>query len=94
MKKVLVIVACGLVVASIFIGTQQYKEQTGQDCGPQSETTERVHWVWQWLPHRDDNKSFIDCVGPSYFIVYRPLDIAAVGVLISAGLLFFATKRR
>lgn len=102
MKKILLVIAGLVLVASVMIGAQEYKEQTGQGCyvgdisnfnQNESDTINRVTWVWQWLPNHNASKSFTACVGPRDYIVYRPLDIAVIGLLISAALLLVAVKR-
>lgn len=81
-----------LLSFSVFISTKEFKERTDQGCGEQIEVIERVHWVWQWWPNRDGNKGFIACIGPSYFITYRPFDVAAVGFMLSIGLVIVIRK--
>ncbi|OGY26760.1 MAG: hypothetical protein A2Z11_02180 [Candidatus Woykebacteria bacterium RBG_16_43_9] len=94
MKNLLLIIAGVFLVISVLIATQGYKEKTGQDCGEPSEVISRVNWFWQWWANRDEGRYFIACVGPSYYIVYRPLDIAGAGILLSAGIAFTAVKKR
>jgi len=94
MKKLLLAVALILLLASVFTGTRQYREMTAHSCGQPIATTKSAHWIWQWLPNRDDNKDFIQCAGPSSFISYRPLDVAGVGFVISGSLVIIAIRRR
>lgn len=94
MKKPLFIIAGILIIMSVFIGAKEYTAQTGQGCGSPIKVVERVNWVWQWWPNRGGRGGFIDCVGPSYYIAYRPLDIAGLGIIVSVGLIFIAKKKR
>lgn len=93
MKKVLATTALALLLLSVFVGTRQYKEQTGQGCGEPTTTEERVNWFWQWWPNRDDGSYFIQCVGPVHFVSYRPLDVAGAGILIAGVLLIISRQR-
>lgn len=91
-KKLLLALVIILIIFPLFISTREFKERTSQECGKPMEVNERVHWVWQWWPSRDDDKGFIACIGPSHFITYRPLDIAGLGFMLSIGLVIFAKK--
>jgi len=95
MKKVLFVIASLLIVVSVFIGAQKYKTQIGQGCGgPALLTIERDYWLWEWWPHSIASRNFVTCEGPSTYAVYRPLDIAAVGVGVSLVLLFVTARKK
>ena len=103
MSKILLLVIGLTILASVFIATREYRELTGITCysgefidnhTPVDDETDRVHWFWQWWPNRDEDKAFIQCVGSGSYIVYRPLDIAGVGFVLSGGLLIIALRPR
>jgi len=94
MKKITIIIAIIVLFTSLFASTIQFKEQVSQECGEPREKIERVNWFWQWWLNRDDNRGFIACVGPSTYIIYRPLDLSGLGLVISTGLFLALIKKR
>lgn len=91
-KKGLLFVALVLLCLSPIIGAQEFREKVGQHCGNSAEFVQRVDWVWDWLANRDDGKAFVDCVGPSEYVAYRPFDLAGL-VLFASTALFMAARR-
>lgn len=92
-KKTILVLALILLVSSVFFGSLRYVEKVNQGCGEPTISTKRINWFWQWWPNRDDDKAFLQCVGPSEYISYRPIDIAVLGILISIVLLKIVWKR-
>ncbi|MCC7543430.1 hypothetical protein IT415_01840 [bacterium] len=88
MRSVVALSAAVLLAAlGVLLLRTTINEKVAQSCARGEEmnsfqSVQRdVYFVWQWLPSRDDSKSFIDCVGPATYISYRPYDGAALAWL-------------
>lgn len=77
-----------LIVAGHF-ATTTVTEKIGQRCFSEDEaglvkyanSWEDTYLITSWLPQRNQNNSFVDCIGPSQYIRYHPVDVAAVSFL-------------
>ena len=86
-----------LLFTAGFFATTTVTEKIGQTCS--SESTYRNSWrdvyfVGSWLPKRDDSKSFLQCVGPSEYLRYHPVDLAFVSLVgaVGAGLIAYRSE--
>ena len=94
MKIGLTVLAVGLFVASIGLAFLTFEAQTGQGCGEPERIVNNAYLATDFVPHVSGDVGFVDCIGPSTFVRYRPLDLSAVGVLASGAIGVFAAKRR
>lgn len=99
--KLPILIACLLAAVSIYVATLEFKVQTGQGCHVgdienfnqiESDTIKRVNWFWQWWPERSTGY-FVACIGPRTYLVYRPLDVAALGIGVSLAFVGLAARR-
>lgn len=84
-----------LIFFMLFVSTTllTFEKQTGQDCGPPEKIVEHTYLFTEYSSTAEKNAGFIDCVGPSYFISYRPLDISIIGSTASVVALYLVKKR-
>ena len=93
MKIGLALLAVALFLASIGLALFTFEAQTGQGCGEPERIVNDSFLITDYYPYSSGEVGFVDCVGPSTFVRYRPLDISAVGVVVSVALGLFAAKR-
>ena len=90
--------AVALLITAGYTAQTTVTEKLSQTCSNSDSyqnTWRDVYFIGDWLPHLDDSKSFIQCSGPSDYIRYHPVDIAAVsfvGALI-AGLVIYRSEK-
>ena len=84
MKIILTVLTLLIFFASILAGFLSFEKQTGQACGPPEKITENTYLFTEWKTTAEKDAGFIDCIGPSYYLVYRPLDFMALGLVVSS----------
>ncbi len=93
MKMLLLVLFVFLFVSSILISLVTFEVQVGQGCGTPGRTTSNTYLITDYYPAASSNDGFIDCIGPSSFLLYRPLDLSAVALVISLVMGAFAIKK-
>lgn len=92
-RSVLLLFATIIFMASISIGFFSFEEQIGQECGPPEKIIDTTYLFKRWKDSVGKDVGFIDCEGPSSFLEYRPLDIAAIGLALSLAIFIFAKRK-
>ncbi len=95
-------VAVLLLIAAGHFATTTVTEKIGQRCLSGEEagmvkyanSWEDTYLVTSWLPQRNQNNSFVGCVGPSQYLRYHPVDVAAVSFLgaLTAGFIAYRNE--
>jgi hypothetical protein len=81
MKKILLSVFATIITVSILASFIGFKKLEVINCSSSEDVNKNSYLFteWQTAPNRDP--SYIECNGSNVFLIYRPLDIAVIGLI-------------